>query len=68
MRTITSIIFALPLSLVACASTPGAQPHDMSAANHDAMAAGEEQNAGAHAAQHDPNAIARKSNSSESWT
>lgn len=42
------------LSITACASTPGAQPHDMSAAGHAAMAAGEDRSAAAHASQYDP--------------
>lgn len=50
-----------PMSLVlvaACASTPGARPHDMSAAQHQATAASEERQAQGHEAQYDPRARA----------
>jgi hypothetical protein len=40
----------------ACATTSGTEPHDMSASDHQAAAAAEEQKADDHAAQHDPNA------------
>ncbi|NUQ76841.1 MAG: hypothetical protein HUU21_25180 [Polyangiaceae bacterium] len=40
----------------ACASTPGAEPHDMSAAQHEAMAASDEKTAAAHHSQYDPGA------------
>jgi hypothetical protein len=39
-----------------CAADPGTQPHDMSAAQHEAMAKNEESAAAAHAEQHDPSA------------
>jgi hypothetical protein len=39
-----------------CAADPGTQPHDMSAAQHEAMAKNEESAATGHAEQHDPNA------------
>jgi len=39
-----------------CAADPGTQPHDMSQAQHEAMAKQEDQSSEAHAAQHDPNA------------
>ncbi|HET7545259.1 MAG TPA: hypothetical protein VFK05_35580, partial [Polyangiaceae bacterium] len=42
--------------LVACAADPGTKPHDMSAAQHEAMAKNEDTEAASHAAQHDPNA------------
>jgi hypothetical protein len=51
---------ALSLGLAAwtlgCAADPGTQPHDMSAAQHDAMAKNEESAATSHAEQHDPSA------------
>jgi hypothetical protein len=39
-----------------CASTPGASPHDMSAPQHEAVAADQERIAAAHGAQYDPDA------------
>jgi hypothetical protein len=39
-----------------CAADPGTQPHDMSAAQHEAMAKNEESAAAGHAEQHDPSA------------
>ena len=42
--------------LFACAADPGTQPHDMSAAQHEAMAKQEENASASHEAQHDPNA------------
>jgi hypothetical protein len=39
-----------------CAADPGTQPHDMSAAQHEAMAKNEESAAAGHAEQHDPGA------------
>jgi hypothetical protein len=39
-----------------CAADPGTQPHDMSAAQHAAMAKNEESAAAGHTEQHDPNA------------
>lgn len=47
--------------LAACASTtPGAQPHDMSRAQHETMAANEQQIARTHSAQYNPDATVRK--------
>jgi hypothetical protein len=43
-------------SLAACAGTPGAQPHDMSAAQHEAMAEKAEQGAALQQAQYNPDA------------
>lgn len=43
-----------------CAADPGTQPHDMSQAQHEAMAKQEDQTSEAHAAQHDPNAAQKK--------
>jgi hypothetical protein len=39
-----------------CAADPGTQPHDMSQAQHEAMAKQEDQASEAHAEQHDPDA------------
>ncbi len=41
---------------LACASDPGTKPHDMSAAQHEAMAKQEDSAAKGHEEQHDPNA------------
>jgi hypothetical protein len=46
----------LTLSIGACATTPGAQPQDMSAAQHEAIAANQETSAQVHAAQYNPDA------------
>jgi len=43
-----------------CAADPGTQPHDMSQAQHEAMAKQEDQSSADHAAQHDPTAEERK--------
>jgi hypothetical protein len=61
MRTTPSIAigFTVAVLAVACSSrppTPGASPHDMSAAHHDAMATAEHAEAELHSAQYDPNA------------
>jgi hypothetical protein len=53
-----SVFFAGALALVGCASTPGARPQDMSAAQHEQSAAAHEAEANPHAAQYDPNARA----------
>ena len=45
---------------VGCASDPGTKPHDMSAAQHDAMAKQEDSAASGHAEQHDPHATTTK--------
>jgi hypothetical protein len=47
----------LVLASAACGAA-GTRPHDMSAPQHEAAAAAEAQNAGEHAAQHDPKATA----------
>lgn len=44
---------AVLLLLSGCASTPGAQPHDMSAVHHETEASAHEAEAGRHAAQYD---------------
>jgi hypothetical protein len=45
-----------PSALIACASTPGAQPSDMSAVQHEQAAAAHEGESAPHSAQYDPNA------------
>lgn len=42
--------------LLACAADPGTKPHDMSAAQHEAMAKNEEAAASGHTAEHNPSA------------
>jgi hypothetical protein len=42
--------------VLGCAADPGTQPHDMSAAQHEALANQEQQAAQGHEAQHDPSA------------
>lgn len=54
--TYLSLGVAIPAFLLACAADPGTQPHDMSAAQHEAMAKNEEAAATGHAEQHDPSA------------
>lgn len=51
-----SLSIAVPALLLACAADPGTQPHDMSTAQHEAMAKNEDAAATGHAEQHDPNA------------
>jgi hypothetical protein len=58
MRPILSILLAL--GAAACASTPGANPHDMSAEQHGAMAQQAEQKAAAHERQYSPGAGAEE--------
>ena len=50
------IVFALSAVLFGCgpSMTPGAQPHDMSVAQHEAMARQEDRNAAEHAQKYDP--------------
>ncbi len=48
----------LAASLAACAGTPGAQPHDMSVAQHEAMASEAERGAALHQAEYDADASA----------
>jgi hypothetical protein len=43
-------------TILGCATTPGARPHDMSTAQHEAAAQGEQQTAQTHAEQYDPSA------------
>lgn len=65
MRTkilgLREVLVAFTLSgLSSCASTtPGAQPHDMSVAHHEAMARGETEVAASHDKQYDPAATKR---------
>ena len=52
----------LTTSWIGCAST-GTRPGDMSAANHEATAEAEQKNSGGHAAQYDPNAVQKTTQS-----
>lgn len=57
--------------LAGCAADPGTKPHDMSVAQHEAMANQEQKAADDHAAQHDPGAAASSthcSGKSGCWT
>lgn len=63
---------AFVLGLAGCAA-PGTAPHDMSAAQHEAMAKQEDAAAAGHEAQHDPNAKEKtehcpRGHSSPCWT
>ncbi len=59
--SLLSIAFMFTESIAGCASTtPGAQPHDMSSAQHEAMAENEEKTAQLHTTQYDPNASVKK--------
>lgn len=58
MRLTTITLPLLLTTAAACASTPGAKPHDMSAAQHEEMARREETASKEHLAQFDPNANA----------
>jgi hypothetical protein len=55
-QTFRNSTIVVLLGLAGCASTPGAQPQDMSKAQHEQAAAQHEQAAGPHAASYDPNA------------
>ncbi|MDB4992743.1 MAG: hypothetical protein JWM74_175 [Myxococcaceae bacterium] len=65
MRFRKQVLISAGLSLFAasfsaCASTtPGAQPHDMSAAHHDTMAANEDRNSQQHASHYSPDAAVK---------
>lgn len=54
MNTSRIITLSITLAASACGHAAGTQPHDMSAARHQAAAAQEEDQASGHAAQHDP--------------
>ena len=56
-RTFMATASILALA-VACTAAPGTKPHDMSAAQHEAMAKQEDHASRAHADQHDPGATA----------
>lgn len=58
-RSIGVVLFGLALGCVR--QTPGANPHDMSAAQHEAMARQEHAEAEAHSARYDPNAATDRS-------
>lgn len=51
-----ALCFAFAAWTLGCAADPGTQPHDMSAAQHEAMAKNEESAAAGHTQQHDPSA------------
>lgn len=53
MRNPLAICVPLALILTACASTPGANPHDMGVAQHQAMAENPVRAAAGHEAQYD---------------
>lgn len=68
-----NITFAACISalVLGCAADPGTQPHDMSQAQHEAMAKQEDQAAESHAEQHDPAATASSTKCSSKggcWT
>lgn len=52
----TTLAASISALILGCAADPGTQPHDMSQAQHEAMASQEEQAEQGHEAQHDPNA------------
>ena len=58
MKNISSISLTPAMAglLLACAADPGTKPHDMSTAQHEAMAKNEDVAASGHADQHDPGA------------
>lgn len=57
MNTSRIITLSVTLAASACGHAAGTQPHDMSAAQHQAAAAREEDQASQHAEQHDPDAV-----------
>jgi hypothetical protein len=57
IHALTALTFATS-ALIACASTPGAQPADMSAVQHEQAASAHEGQANEHAGQYDPSAQA----------
>jgi len=60
MNTKVTLVLIAGVVGTACASTtPGAKPHDMSVAQHEAMAAKESATATTHSGQYDPNASAQ---------
>lgn len=66
-----SLTIALPAIMLACAADPGTKPHDMSSAQHEAMAKNEDAAATGHAEQHDPSAAEKSttcSGKSGCWT
>jgi hypothetical protein len=60
MNTSRVITLSVTLAVGACGHAAGTQPHDMSAAEHQAAAAREEDDASQHAGQHDPEAAQTK--------
>src|SRR5579859_8138955 len=59
-QSFKNMTFAALLGIAGCASTPGAQPQDMSKAQHEQAAASHEQMAEPHAQQYDPAASVEK--------
>lgn len=71
LLVVAFLLASAPLvAFPSCASTPGAQPHDMGAAQHEVMAANEETTAEHHAAQYDPDASVKRErcNRGACWT
>ena len=61
LRTRVSLLFTCILAVSGCGgTTAGAQPHDMSQAQHEAMASQEESTAAAHSEQYNPSATEQK--------
>jgi hypothetical protein len=56
IKPITPVLFVVALAACAAPRTPGAQPHEMSAAQHEAAAKQLEQGAALHQAQYNPEA------------
>jgi hypothetical protein len=56
MRSLLLATASVCFALAGCAADQGTRPHDLSAAQHDAMARTEDKSAAEHAAQFDPNA------------
>jgi hypothetical protein len=61
------LAIASAVALTACVADPGTQPHDMSVAQHEAMAKGEDQSAAGHAAQFDPKASVEQKQCGSRW-
>ena len=57
MRFVVLPVLATVFGLGACASTPGAKPHDMSATQHEAMAKQADEASTTHLTQYDANAV-----------
>jgi hypothetical protein len=59
-----SLVAGIGALLAACGADPGTKPHDMSTAQHEAMAKNEESAASGHAEQHEPAAEQKTTNCS----